>query len=49
LRSLAPGERRAGAAVVETPFSSIVVDPGSLYWKQSDGSLVIALQTADAA
>ncbi len=34
-------ERRNGPAIIESPFSSVVADPGSVFWKTGDGSLVI--------
>lgn len=39
-----------GPALIESPFSSVVADPGSVFWRTTDGSLVIdiAAQGADA-
>ena len=33
--------KRPGPAVIESPFSSVVADPGSIFWLTGDGSLVI--------
>lgn len=34
-------EKRHGPALIESPFSSVVADPGSVFWLTRDGSLVI--------
>lgn len=41
--AMAVEARHAGPAVVETPFSSIVIDPDCHFYRQDNGSLVIAL------
>ncbi|TQV78721.1 hydantoinase/oxoprolinase family protein [Exilibacterium tricleocarpae] len=38
-----------GPAMVESPFSTVVIDPDSLFWRLPDGSLVIDTQTEGAA
>lgn len=39
--SLKVGEKHLGPALIESPFSSVVADPGSVFWLTEDGSLVI--------
>ena len=36
-------------AMVESPFSTVVIDPGSIFWRLQDGSLVIDTQIEGAA
>jgi N-methylhydantoinase A len=45
---MAVDARHAGPAVVETPFSSIVIDPDCHFYKQDNGSLVIELDYPEA-
>ena len=37
-----------GPAMVESPFSTVVIDPDSIFWRLQDGSLVIDTQTEGA-
>ena len=48
--ALAVDQRHEGPALIESPFSSVVADPGSVFWRTRDGSLVIdiAAKGADA-
>ena len=39
--SLGVDEKRSGPALIESPFSSVVADPGSEFWRTEHGSLVI--------
>src|SRR3546814_7846997 len=32
-------KKQNGPAIIESPFSSVVADPGSVFWKTGDGSL----------
>ena len=34
-------KKQNGPAIIESPFSSVVADPGSVFWKTGDGSLII--------
>lgn len=34
-------QKREGPALIESPFSSVVADPGLVFWRTADGSLVI--------
>lgn len=38
---LAVDQKHHGPAIIESPFSSVVADPGSVFWLTADGSLVI--------
>jgi N-methylhydantoinase A len=38
---MAYGEALAGPAIIESPFSTIVVDPGSTATRRVSGSLVV--------
>ena len=43
-------KRYSGPAMVESPFSTVVIDPESIFWRLQDGSLVIDTQIkGDAA
>lgn len=42
--ALVTGERRTGPAIIESPFTTVVVDPASSYSRHADGSLVIDTQ-----
>jgi N-methylhydantoinase A len=35
------GRKRRGPALIESPFTTVVADPGSVFWRTEDGSLVI--------
>lgn len=39
--ALVVDRKQHGPAIIESPFSSVVADPGSLFWLTRDGSLVI--------
>lgn len=39
--SIAPGERIVGPAVIESPFATAVIDPGSSVERRQSGSLVV--------
>ncbi|MBW5435759.1 hydantoinase/oxoprolinase family protein [Bradyrhizobium canariense] len=41
MANLKPGVVASGPAVVETPFTTIVIDPGASYWLEESGSLLI--------
>ncbi len=41
MASLSPGRVAQGPAIVETPFTTIVVDPKATYWLEESGSLLI--------
>ena len=42
-------ERHSGPAVVESPFTTVLVDEASTFWRREDGSLVIDLMERKAA
>ena len=42
-------KKHNGPAIVESPFSSVVIDPESIFWRLQDGSLVIDTQIKGAA
>ncbi|QKS02055.1 hydantoinase/oxoprolinase family protein [Sphingomonas sp. CL5.1] len=46
---LAIGEVQHGPALIESPFTTVVADPGTTFWRTGDGSLVIDLSTQGAA
>lgn len=39
--ALAIDRKQNGPAIIESPFSSVVADPGSVFWRTEDGSLII--------
>ena len=39
-------QAKVGPAIVESPFTTVVIDPGSTYWKSSNGSLIIEREGA---
>jgi N-methylhydantoinase A len=41
LGALPVGEVHAGPAIIETAFTTIVVDPAATYWHAPSGSLII--------
>jgi N-methylhydantoinase A len=41
LGDLVPDQVHAGPAIVETPFTTIVVDPQASFWHSRSGSLII--------
>jgi N-methylhydantoinase A len=41
VEDLVPGQERAGPAIVETPFTTIVIDPGARFRATSDGGLAV--------
>jgi N-methylhydantoinase A len=47
--SIACGERLTGPVIIESPFTSIVVDPGAVAVRRPSGSLSIVPGTALAA
>lgn len=42
-------ERHSGPAVVESPFTTVVIDEASIFWRCEDGSLVVDLMERKAA
>ena len=42
-------ERHSGPAVVESPFTTVVIDDASTFWRREDGSLVVDLTERKAA
>jgi N-methylhydantoinase A len=47
LEALPAGRRLAGPAIVESPFTTIVVDPDATFERTAHGSLVVALAATD--
>lgn len=46
--TLAVDQVHEGPALIESPFSSVVADPGSVFWRTNDGSLVIDIASQGA-
>ena len=47
--ALEVGRKRSGPALIESPFTTVVADPGSVFWRTQDGSLVIDTNAEGAA
>jgi N-methylhydantoinase A len=46
LGALVPDSVHAGPSIVETPFTSIVIDAGARFQRRASGSLVVDLKPA---
>lgn len=44
LNHLQPGEKHLGPAIVESPFTTILIDSACIYYRTEDGSLVLELE-----
>ena len=47
--AMADGEKLAGPAIIESPFTTVVVDPGAIAERRKSGSVSIVPGTAPAA
>jgi N-methylhydantoinase A len=46
LHAMGPGDRVRGPAIIESPFTTVVVEPGAAAERRAGGSLVIAVDAA---